>query len=74
MNAPRTVRFDWARFRDRVDRLRAEHDARTTAEAEAVTLDAFRRWGEPPPASFNTGVAPAAGHPDATTPHHRDEP
>ena len=73
MNTPRIVRFDWHRFRCRVERLRAEHDARTPAEAEAATADAFRRWGETPPASFNTRRGAAAAPTDDTNAAGGDE-
>jgi hypothetical protein len=72
MTTPRVVRFDWARFRDRVERLRAEHDARTPAEADAASVAAFKRWGETPPASFNNRAATPAGRTDDTPPA-RDE-
>lgn len=48
----RVVRFDWAAFQRRVERLRAEHAARTDEQAAAMTLDAFKRWGVAPPQSF----------------------
>lgn len=61
MNTP-TVHFDWDRFHERAQRLRAVHDARTPAEAVAVSLEAFRAWRVPPPATFNeTMAAVAAG-------------
>jgi hypothetical protein len=52
MTTPRVVTFDWDAFHAHVERLRVVHDQRTPAEAVAVSLDAFRRWGVEPPASF----------------------
>lgn len=71
-----TVHFDWERFHERAQRLRAVHDARTPAEAEAVSLEAFRAWGVPPPNTFNNTMAAeaAGGHGDATRPLEDDTP
>lgn len=53
MNDPHTVRFDWERFRLRVERLRKQHAGRTPHEAAAASLAAFKAWGVTPPPSFN---------------------
>lgn len=46
------VELDWEAFARHADRLRAEHDGRTSAEAVAASMEAFNRWGVSPPASF----------------------
>jgi hypothetical protein len=70
MTTPRVVRFDWERFHARVQRLRAEHNTHTPAEAVAASLAAFHRWGVPPPASFvHVMTAAAAGRHDTHQPH-----
>lgn len=49
---PPIVELDWDAFNEHVARLRAEHHARTPAEAVAASLEAFARWGVAPPWSF----------------------
>jgi len=66
MTTPRIVRFDWERFHARVERLRAEQNARTQAQAVQASLDAFRRWGVAPPSSFRQELAAVAAGRGAT--------
>jgi len=69
-HSPPVVRFDWAAFAARVERLRQEHATRPQAEAVQRSLEAFARWRVSPPASFDTerpsGVAAPEQHHPAT--------
>jgi hypothetical protein len=52
MTGPRLWIPDWQAFHDYVERLRVEHETRAPADAEARSIEAFRRWGVSPPRSF----------------------
>jgi hypothetical protein len=62
MTTPRTWRPDWEAFGQFVDGLRREHEARTEAEAVAVSLAAFNRWGVRPPREFFEHAAVVTAH------------
>lgn len=71
MTTPRVWRPDWDAFGEWVERIRSEHDARTEADAVAVSLAAFNRWGVRPPREFSEHAAVVTAHHtgDTFTPH-----